>query len=53
VYAASGYWYDAFDQLSAWLSGEPEVARLHAHRAALLDQVGLTDAARFERAALP
>ncbi len=49
LYAESGYWYDAFDQLCSWITAEPEAARLHAHRAALLDQVGLTDAAAFER----
>jgi len=49
VYAESGFWYDAFDQLSSWLADEPSAAVLHKHRAALLDQVGLADAAAFER----
>lgn len=49
LYAESGYWYDAFDQLSSWLAAEPGAAVLHEHRAALLDQVGLGDAATFER----
>jgi hypothetical protein len=48
-YAASGFWYDAFDQLSRWLDAERDAALLHEHRAALLDQVGLDDAAAFER----
>jgi hypothetical protein len=39
--AAQGYWYDAFDQLTLWLEAEPREARLLAHRAALLEQVGL------------
>jgi hypothetical protein len=49
LYAESGYWYDAFDQLSRWLAAEPGAARLHNHRAALLEQVGLGDAAAVER----
>jgi hypothetical protein len=49
LFAESGYWYDAFDQLSRWLAAEPGAGRLHDHRAALLEQVGLGDAAAFER----
>jgi hypothetical protein len=49
LYAQSGLWYDAFDQFSSWLSAEPDADLLRAHRAALLDQVGLEDAAAFER----
>lgn len=47
--AEAGYWYDSFDQLSSWLATEHDDARLHGHRAALLDQVGLGDVAAFER----
>ncbi len=43
-YAAQGYWYDAFDQLTLWLEAEPRDARLLEHRAALLEQVGLGSA---------
>jgi hypothetical protein len=53
LYAQSGLWYDAFDQLSRWLAAEPDAALLHSHRAALLDQVGLEDAASFERRSVP
>jgi hypothetical protein len=53
LYAQSGLWYDAFDQLSSWLAEEPDVAVLREHRAALLDQVGLEDAAAFERRGSP
>lgn len=49
VYAESGFWYDAFDQLSSWLADERGAAVLHDHRAALLEQVELGDAAAFER----
>jgi len=46
VLAAFGYWYDAFDTLSAWSAAEPEAAALRRHRAALLEQVGLAGVAR-------
>lgn len=49
LYAESGYWYDAFDQLSSWLATDPGAALLRSHRAALLEQVGLGDSAAFER----
>jgi len=49
AYAEAGLWYDAFDQLSIWLAAEPGAAILHAHRAALLEQIGLDEAARYER----
>jgi len=39
--AASGYWYDAFSQLSAWLAAEPDAGNLLAARHDLLEQVGL------------
>jgi hypothetical protein len=53
LYAESGLWYDAFDQLSRWLAAERGAALLHEHRAALLEQVGLADAAAFERRRAP
>jgi hypothetical protein len=53
LYAESGLWYDAFDQLSSWLAAERGTALLRAHRAALLEQVGLGDAAAFERRSAP
>jgi hypothetical protein len=49
LYAESGLWYDAFDQLSTWLAAEPGAALLREHRAALLEQVGLDDVAAHER----
>lgn len=45
VYAEAGLWYDAYDQLSHWIANEPDAAILRAHRAALLEQVGLAAAA--------
>jgi hypothetical protein len=53
LYAESGLWYDAFDQLSSWLATEPGAALLRNHRAALLEQIGLDDAAAFERRSAP
>lgn len=49
AYAGAGLWYDAFDQLSTWLTAEPGAAILREYRAALLEQVGLDEAARYER----
>jgi hypothetical protein len=43
--AAAGYWYDAFDVLTGWIQKEPDAERLREHRAALLEQVGLSGVA--------
>jgi hypothetical protein len=43
--AAAGYWYDAFDTLTAWIQKDPSSERLREHRAALLEQVGLSGVA--------
>jgi uncharacterized protein DUF928 len=52
LYAGAGIWYDAIDELSRLISAQPENRELRAQRAALLEQVGLTEAAAFDRAAL-
>jgi hypothetical protein len=44
-----GVWYDALDQLSQQISANPADARLRQQRAALLEQVGLREAAAFDR----
>lgn len=49
VYAESGIWYDAIDELSRQISANPADAKLRQQRAALLEQVGLRDAAAFDR----
>jgi hypothetical protein len=49
VYAESGIWYDAIDHLSQRISAHPADQRLRQQRAALLEQVGLRDAAAFDR----
>ncbi len=51
IYAESGVWYDAIDELSKMINADPHDGRLRAQRAALLDQVGLQDAARYDRSA--
>jgi hypothetical protein len=49
VYAESGIWYDAIDDLSRQISANPADAKLRQQRATLLEQVGLRDAAAFDR----
>lgn len=49
VYAEAGIWYDAIDQLSRQISADPANRQLRAQRAALLEQVGLREAAAFDR----
>jgi hypothetical protein len=49
VYAEDGLWYDAIDKLSQQISANPADQRLRQQRAALLEQVGLREAAAFDR----
>lgn len=49
VYAEAGIWYDAIDQLSKQISMDRGNQALRGQRAALLEQVGLRDAAAFDR----
>ena len=51
LYASAGIWYEAIDELSRLISAQPENRELRVQRAALLEQVGLTEAAAFDRAA--
>jgi len=51
VYAEGGVWYDAIDQLSRSISATPADRQLRQQRAALLEQVGLPEAAAFDRSA--
>ncbi len=46
VYAESGIWYDAIDELSKQIAAKPA---LRGQRAALLEQVGLNAVAAFDR----
>jgi hypothetical protein len=50
TYAEAGLWYDLIDALSAGIAASPGDAGLREQRAALLEQVGLTEAAAHERA---
>jgi hypothetical protein len=49
VYAEGGIWYDAIEELSREISANPGDARLLRQRAALLEQVGLREAAAYDR----
>lgn len=51
VYAEGGVWYDALDAVSKHIADAPGDARLREYRAALLDQVGLSQAAASDRGA--
>jgi hypothetical protein len=44
-----GIWYDSIDQLSRLISANPRDSKLRQQRAALLEQVGLREAAAFDR----
>jgi len=45
LYATEGLWYDALDSLSAFIQAAPDDRSLRQHRASLLEQVGLHEAA--------
>jgi len=49
VAARAGLWYDAFGTISKLLENNPAQLDYKYQRAALLDQVGLKSAARFDR----
>lgn len=50
IYAEEGYWYDAIATISDLIAANPGDAALRQQRAALLEQAGLDEAARFEQA---
>ena len=50
IFARASLWYDALAALSAEVDAAPRAKALRAQRAALLDQVGLSEAAAFDRA---
>jgi len=49
IYAEAGIWYDAIDQLSRGIAADRGNRQLLEQRAALLEQVGLREAAAFDR----
>jgi hypothetical protein len=53
VYAQHGVWYDAIAALSSQIDATPEDPTLREQRAALLDQVGLSEVAAYDRRGLP
>ena len=53
VYAKAGIWYDAIDAVSLLVERDPATRAHREHRAALLDQVGLAQAAAYDRGAKP
>lgn len=48
--AGAGLWYDAIHALSTRIAAQPGNKELHAQRAGLMEQAGLTEAAAFDRA---
>ncbi len=49
VYAQSGLWYDAVDEISKLIYANPADGGLREQRASLLTQAGLTQAAAYDR----
>jgi hypothetical protein len=52
VYAEAGIWYDAIDQVSKGIAADRGNRQLLEQRAALLEQVGLKEAAAYDRRAV-
>lgn len=50
IYAEEGYWYDAIATLADLIAANPDDAALRQQRASLLEQAGLDEPARFEKA---
>jgi hypothetical protein len=53
LYAEAGLWYDAIAVISDLITAHPKDRVLRLQRAALLEQIGLTDVAEFDRLANP
>lgn len=49
LYASEGIWYDAVTSLSDLISADPDNKALYARRASLLEQVGLSKVADFDK----
>jgi len=49
VYTEEGYWYDSLGAISGMIEASPGNEELRKGRASLLEQVGLTEAAAFEK----
>ena len=48
IFAKAGLWYDALAAISDLIDASPNDTVLRKHRASLLEQVGLTEIARYE-----
>jgi hypothetical protein len=48
IYAEAGIWYDAFSSLSTRIEKSPDDPDLRKQRAALLEQIGLSQVARYD-----
>jgi hypothetical protein len=48
IYAESGIWYDTITAISDLIEANPNDMNLHKQRAALLEQVGLSEVAQYE-----
>jgi hypothetical protein len=53
IYAGAGIWYDAIDAVSLLVARNPADVARRRQRAALLDQVGLEQAAAYDRGDKP
>ncbi|MFO7664367.1 MAG: DUF928 domain-containing protein, partial [Chloroflexota bacterium] len=53
LYAQEGFWYDAIATLSEQIDANPTDRGLREQRAALLEQVGLSTAAAYDRGTKP
>jgi hypothetical protein len=49
AFAQAGIWYDAFESVCNAIEAHPDDASLRAQRAALLQQVGLSEAAAADK----
>ena len=49
IYASAGYWYDAVSTLSERIEADPNQALYRRQRAALMEQIGLHEAASYDR----
>ncbi len=49
IYAEEGIWYDAISSLSKLIESNPKTRRFHKQRAELLEQIGLYEAAEYDR----
>ena len=49
IYAEAGFWYDSISVISDMIEARPKDSQWRNYRASLLEQVGLTEVAEFDR----